>query len=140
MTKRGRRSSASLTVLTPHPGERPEPPADLTVEQAATWRAVVGARPAAFFGADTTPLLAAYTRHTASARVLADALEAIGWDAPAERLAPLLRLRDREVKAMLAVARVLRLTQQATMTPQAAATRHNAVSSTGARPWDPVPG
>ena len=137
MTKRGRRSSASL--LTPHPGQRPEPPAGLTVEQAATWRAVVGAKPVGYFGADTTPLLAAYTRHTASARVLADALEVIGWEAPAERLAPLLRLRDREVRAMLALARSMRLTQQATMGPRAAATRHNAVSSTGARPWDPVP-
>ena len=139
MTNRGRRSIASLAVLTPQPGQRPAPPADLTAEQAATWRAVVGAKPADYFGADTMPLLAAYVRHTACARRLSDALEAIGWDVPVERLAPLLRLRDRETKAVMAMARALRLTQQATMTPQSAATRSNAVSATGHRPWDAVP-
>jgi hypothetical protein len=43
--QRGRKSAESLAILAAVPGQRPEPPAELTAEQAAEWRAIVGRRP-----------------------------------------------------------------------------------------------
>jgi phage terminase small subunit len=49
------------TIVVPFPqGERPPPPAHLSVGEAGTWRAVVGARKPDHFGPEIFPLLEAY--------------------------------------------------------------------------------
>jgi hypothetical protein len=46
-----------------HSNARPEPPEDLTEEQAAEWSAVVDRLPADWFPRETHGLLARYCRH-----------------------------------------------------------------------------
>jgi len=52
-------SDHSRIVPFPQDG-RPAPPEHLSLEEAETWRAVVGARKAGFFGPEIFPLLEAY--------------------------------------------------------------------------------
>jgi hypothetical protein len=63
MAQRGRKSASSLTVVRPSSEivsfiRRPEPPAELTDEQAEEWRAIVGVMPADHFMRGNYPLLA----------------------------------------------------------------------------------
>src|SRR3712207_6215201 len=61
MADRGRKSAASLEVVTALPGQRPGPPEELTSDQAGVWRAAAATKPADRFAADTHPLLAGVT-------------------------------------------------------------------------------
>ena len=66
MGLRGPKSSAALeipSVADLRGDARPEPPEDLTEEQAAEWRAVVARMPADWFHRETHGLLAQYVRH-----------------------------------------------------------------------------
>ena len=77
MGARGRKSAASLSVVTPFL-QRPRPPAELTKEQAKEWRVIVNRLPPDWFQPEVFPLLVAYCRHVASARFVAKQLDAIG--------------------------------------------------------------
>ena len=73
---RGRKSAGALT-LTVVTGDvevvrRPEPPTELTREQAAEWRAVVDRLPADWFARETHGLLVQYCRHVVAARRVAE--------------------------------------------------------------------
>ena len=58
MKQRGRRSVASLAVVTPLPQDRrPAPPSELTAEQAAVWRDTVNAMPSDWFGRESFAVL-----------------------------------------------------------------------------------
>jgi hypothetical protein len=50
------------------PGERPQPPAELTQEEAREWTAIVGRMPQDWFPAETWPVLVAKLRITPQAR------------------------------------------------------------------------
>jgi hypothetical protein len=83
MGTRGRRSAASLTVIGAGGIEthrRPEPPSDLSDEQAAEWRSIVARMPADWFGRETQPLLAQYCRHVVSSRRVQQLVAAIEAD------------------------------------------------------------
>jgi hypothetical protein len=54
-----------------HGNARPEPPEDLTEEQAAEWSAVVDRLPADWFPRETHGLLCQYVRHVCTARRIA---------------------------------------------------------------------
>jgi hypothetical protein len=69
MGKRGRKSSAELSVVTPLKTRRPPPPEDLTEEQASEWRAVVSRMPPDWFTREHFALLADYCRHVCRARM-----------------------------------------------------------------------
>src|SRR3954451_18956821 len=119
MAQRGRKSAASLTVatVTGLPGQRPQPPDELTDEQAEVWRAVVATKPADWFQPDTHPLLTQYCRHTVAARVLARQIDGMDPACLADedqlrRYEKLLAMRERESRAINALARGMRLTQQ----------------------------
>jgi len=59
MAKRGRKSSASLSVISGNGIEvisRPDAPVDLTDEQAAEWRAIVNRMPADWFTRETVSI------------------------------------------------------------------------------------
>lgn len=143
MTKPGRKSAASLAVVTPIPGQRATPPRDLTPAEAAIWRAVAATKPADWFTPDSFPLLKAYCRHSATA----DSISALITSLPSPAVDPsvfgtldnLLKMRDRETKAVNTFGRAMRLTQQARLKAEVAATAHGKVNGAGGgarKPWE----
>ena len=139
MAERGRRSAASLSVVVGSIDGRPQAPDDLTKEQSAIWSRVVANEAADVFKtAALQQLLKDYCRHCASALKLArmiEAMEALAEmaDGHLEDYDRLLKMRDRETKAIADKATKLRLTNQARYTPQAAATA--AKKGTERKPW-----
>lgn len=118
MGQRGRRSAASLSVIPSSVVEivpRPEPPDELTDEQAGEWRAIVNRLAADWFPRETHSVLAQYCRHVVAARKVAQLIEAVE-QAPTVDVAEydtLLRMQEREGRALSALATRMRLTQQA---------------------------
>lgn len=142
MAQRGRKSAASLAVVTTLPGQRAEPPRELTKAQAEVWRAVVSTKPADWFTEDTHPLLMAYCRHVVTATVLARQIDGFNPDWLADedglkRYEKLLAMRERETRAMTALARSMRLTQQSRYKAETAATKASSVGS-GRKPWEVI--
>jgi hypothetical protein len=120
MAQRGRKSAASLSVVSVLGNERPAPPDDLTEDEASEWRAIAGRMPADWFTRENHPLLAEYCRHIVRARDLAGDLAKFKRF-PAEvrlttdgvqRYDMLLRMADRERAALVNLATKMRLTQQ----------------------------
>lgn len=140
MAERGRRSAASLSVVAGSIDGRPKAPNDLTKEQKETWDRVVANESADVFKtAALQQLLKEYCRHCASALKLArmiEAMEALPEMATddLEDYDRLLKMRDRETKAIADKATKLRLTNQARYTPQAAATAAKRAGS-DLKPW-----
>lgn len=138
--KRGRPSAASLAVARPGFAQRPEPPADLTEDQADEWRAIAARMPADWFPRETHGALAQYCRHVVRARFLAKEIERFKpeWLSDPDgmkRLEALSKMADRESRTILALARSMRLTQQARLRPETAARQSEAAGLAG-RPWD----
>jgi hypothetical protein len=122
MEGRGRKSSASLTVVSSNPTQafnRPEPPSDLTREQAEEWVAVVNRLPADWFPRETHPVLASYVRHIVAARHVAQLIVKLekAETVDVDEYDQLLRIQERESRAIVACARSMRLTQQTTYLP-----------------------
>lgn len=119
MGARGRTSSAALSVISPEgivTIRRPEPPRDISDEQADEWRAVVNRMPADWFPRETHAVLAQYCRHVVAARrvaqLIADAEANEDFDIGAYD--KLLKCQEREGRALSALATRMRLTQQTT--------------------------
>ena len=94
--------------------ERPEPPKGLTDDQANEWRAVVNRMPAEWFPRETHALLAQYCRHVVSAQHVAEIIEKL-WssdDFSLETFDQLLRMQEREGRALSSLATRMRITQQ----------------------------
>lgn len=137
--QRGRKSAAKLAVVSPLPGERYEPPADLTPEQAKVWREVVATKPQDWFTADSWPLLCAYCRSTVTVNLLCaqiDSIERGSIDDPKllAAYAKLLTMRNGEVKSLILLATAMRITQYSRLKPDTAATQHNNAGGSG-KPW-----
>lgn len=134
MDQRGRVSAASLAVVKPTTVvERPRPPGELTPEQAIEWNAVIDGLPAEWFGRETHAMLAQYCRHVVAARrisqLIADAEQGDTFDVSEyERL---LRMQEREGRAMSALATRMRITQQTSYDKS-----KKKRASGGSRPWD----
>jgi hypothetical protein len=125
MKQRGRKSAASLTVISSTGIEairRPDPPEELTEEQAAEWQAVVNRLPADWFPRETHPLRAQYCRHVVCARRVAQLIEHAEADdeLDIEDYARLLRMQEMEGRAMSSLATRMRITQQATVRAEVA--------------------
>lgn len=140
MAERGRKSAASLSVVVGSIDGRPMPPSDLTKTQVDIWERTVANESADVFKtAALQQLLKEYCRHVASAMKLAGMIEAMEAQA---QMSPddlgdydkLLKMRDRETKALADKATKLRLTNQARYTPQAAATAAKKAGE-GLKPW-----
>jgi hypothetical protein len=105
----GRRSAASLSIVSVLGNERPAPPDELTEEEAEEWRAIASRMPADWFTRENHPLLAEYCRHIVRARDLAADIAAFKRFPPEVRLTSdgiqrydmLLRMADRERAAMV---------------------------------------
>lgn len=134
----GRKSAAALSVVVGSIDGRPQPPSDLTKEQREVWdRTVANEAADTFKTAALQQLLKEYCRHVASAKHLAgmiEAMEAVQVN-DLEDYDRLLKMRDRETKALADKATKLRLTNQSRYTPQAAATAAKKGATSALKPW-----
>jgi len=130
--KRGRRSSASLTVVPALVGAVPRhrAPSELSKEQAGIWNAVVAAEPADWFSGSTRPLLVQFCRHIIAARRVAEMVATLEAEIAAksaeqsERPAVMLstvktfdrlqKMQERESRAIASLATKMRVSQQST--------------------------
>lgn len=118
--------------LVPH--DRPKPPADLGVDQASVWRETVNRLPPDWFPAETWPLLAQYCRHAVSAKRLGEEIEV----AEATKADPkdrdlLLKMHDREGRAMSSLATRMRLSQQSSYDAKKG---KGGKTGSGPKPWE----
>lgn len=139
MGERGRRSAASLSVIAGGVDRRPDPPVELTDDEAEVWQRTVASEAADVFGtAALQQLLTEYCRHVVAAARLSLVIEAHMSTAESEvslkDLDCLLKMRDRETKAVADLATKLRLTNQSRYTPKAAATAAKNQAK-GEKPW-----
>lgn len=137
MATRGRESAASKAVAALAAVEivdRPDAPYDLTDEQAEEWRSVVGMLPADWFPRETHALLASYCRHVVAARKIAMLIAAeerkrrlnvFNYDA-------LLRMQERESRAISSLMTRMRITQQALYDKS----KKKAANGTVKAPWE----
>lgn len=120
MGVRGRKSAAELTVISGDGIEtirRPEPPAELTEEQADEWQAVTNRLPADWFPRETHSLLAQYCRHVIAARRIAQLVDSIeaAEQFDLDSYDKALKMQEREGRALSSLATRMRITQQATV-------------------------
>lgn len=120
MNQRGRKSTASLEIVS-HDGitaiRRPDPPGELTDEQAHEWRCVVNRLPAEWFPRETHGMLAQYCRHIVAARRVAQLIQAAEArdEIDVEEYDRLLKMQEREGRAMSSLATRMRVSQQSTL-------------------------
>ncbi len=141
MAERGRTSAASLSVIAGAIDGRPSPPTDLTKAQKEIWeRTVANEAVDVFKTAALQQLLKEYCRHVDTAGRLSRQIEAAmaeGSEVELGALDRLLKMRDRETKALADKATKLRLTNQARYTPQSAGTAARK-AHTEQKPWQMV--
>lgn len=113
--------------------ERQKPPHDLTDEEIEVWSAVVSTEPADWFSPSTVPLLAQYCRHVVHARRIAELIErATGdKDLAVTDYDRLLKMQERESRAIASLATKMRISQQATTNH-----RGNKRPSAARKPWE----
>ncbi len=126
MGTRGRKSAAELGVIPGIP-QRPEPPDELTPQQAEEWREIVDRMPVDWFRREIHPLLCSYCRHVTNARHIAGLIEAahdldIGDRKALMRFNRLLGMQERQSSALMGLATRMRLTNQSRYTASSAAT------------------
>jgi hypothetical protein len=145
MKQRGRPSAQALDILSSTAKvldrvERQKPPHDLTDEEVEVWAAVVSTEPSEWFNASTVPLLAQYCRHVVQAKRVAELIErATGDIDPETKCATLtvgdydrlLRMQERESRAIATLAVKMRIAQQSTTNH-----RGNKKTIAGHRPWE----
>jgi chaperone required for assembly of F1-ATPase len=125
MAARGRKSAASTEIVIASSVEvvhRPLPPNELTPEQTEEWRAVVDRMPADWFPRETHGLLVQYCRHVVAARRIAQLINkterAKAFDV--DVYDKLLKMQEREGRAISSLATRMRITQQATVRAESA--------------------
>ena len=134
----GRKSAAELSVVVGSIDGRPQPPSELTKDQREVWdRTVANEGADTFKTAALQQLLKEYCRHVVTATKLAgmiEAMEAVQVNDLGD-YDRLLKMRDRETKALADKATKLRLTNQSRYTPQAAATAAKKGAGIERKPW-----
>jgi hypothetical protein len=136
-----RKSAASLSVVTQIVDHRPPVPADMPPAQAEIWRGIVNRLPHDWFKREHLEMLQAYCQHAAIAQTLARSIETFdpSWlrlDDGLARLDQLSKVLDREHRAMVMLARSMRLTHQSMYDRQAAATKSRQSIPKGTAPWE----
>lgn len=119
MTKRGRASAASMEVSKVAPIEtiqRPDAPYDLTDEQAAEWWAIVNRMPADWFPRETHGMISQYCRHVVAARRVAQLIAQAEKEKKldVDHYDKLLKMQEREGRAISSLATRMRISQQST--------------------------
>ena len=139
--KRGRKSAEALStsVISIVPGKRPEPPEELTPEQAETWRATVGRMPVGWATPELWPMICQLCRHTSLMKFLGGQLEAFDprllQDAKGfRRFEKLVAMHEKEGRALTSLLTRLRLT------PHSRYDKHRANTAVEGRrkpkPWE----
>lgn len=135
MGTRGPRSSASMALVQGNPIEavrRPIPPDELSGEQSDEWQSVVDRLPADWFPRETHGLLTQYCRHIVAARrvaqLIADHEKSDEFDV--EVYDRLLKMQEREGRAISSLATRMRLSQQTTYDPK------KRKPKAAAKPWE----
>jgi hypothetical protein len=140
MGQRGRTSGAALSVVagTAIDG-RPPAPSGLTEFQRGVWDRTVGNEAADVFRtAALQQLLMEYCRHVETADRLSKQVDRAtdeGSNLSLQEIDTLLRMRDRETKALADKATKLRLTNQSRYTPGAAGTAAKSGGAKDRKPW-----
>jgi hypothetical protein len=137
MGARGPKSAAALAVIGPggiSATMRPDPPQELGDEQSKEWRAVVNRLPADWFPRETHSLLVQYVRHVVASQRIAQliAAEERSDGFTLERSDLLLRMQEREGRALSSLATRMRITQQATFDE-----KKRKPETAGKKPWEP---
>lgn len=141
MIQRGRKSSASLSVVQLAPGmRRPDPPAELTPEQAEEWRAIVGRMPADWFTRENQAMLVDLCRHVVIARRVSEQIDAFDpeWLADEEglkRYDKLTSILERHTRTIASLSTRMRLTQQSRYNAAAANTASERAKGP-VKPWE----
>lgn len=130
-----------MSVAAPvHEIPRLPPPPQLSEFEAHVWTSIVNTKPADWFQADSLPLLLSYCKHIAQAETIDKQIAAFDpeWlktDEGLKRYKLLTDMRERESRAQTALARSMRLTQQARILPDKGG-RVVANSKKTSRPWE----
>jgi hypothetical protein len=133
--QRGRKSAESQSIVVSIvPGQRPDPPAELTRAQAAVWSTTVGALRDGWFGPENFPLLTQYCRHAALADVIAKAINVTSIQTDLSRFARLTAMQARESAVIASLATRLRLTIQSSRDSRISKRDPGAGRP---RPWEP---
>lgn len=138
--KRGRKTSAVLAIITDSQGvellpEKPRAPAHLTEDEAVVWYSVIDVHEQDWISSDQFPLLVQFCCHTMAAKKVAQLIQAelasdnFEWSTYKEMLAA----QERESRAITALARTLRITNQARYVPDSASARPTVG---GPDPWE----
>jgi hypothetical protein len=135
MEGRGRRSAASLAVVSSSAieiTERPAPPSDLSAEQKVEWVSVINRMPADWFPRETHGMLAQYCRHVVAARRVAQLIAAAEADEEfnVKDYDRLLKMQEREGRAITSLATKMRLSQQSSYD------KSKKKPSTTRKPWE----
>lgn len=122
MKQRGKRSTASLSVITPKIVDIPNAPGDLLPVERELWDSIIATRTSDFFDSATLPLLAEYCRLKTQVDAMAEEIKEFepDWlktDEGVRRYRALTSIRDQAQGRMIALARSMRLTQQARYVP-----------------------
>jgi hypothetical protein len=138
MKQRGRKSASELSVVRPLSVELPEPPANYSDEQSATWSQILASKPADWWDAGTLPLLDAYVRAITEHGRITDLIERMhplaGFDEFKE-YDQMQRTQDRLQSQMARLATKMRLSQQSKYGARGADGAASRASSKG-KPWD----
>ena len=139
MKQRGRKSQAALSVVKEATVQRPEPPAALLPPEKELWNAITGSRAPDFFDQATIPLLTEYCRLKTQVEMLAEQLNAFEpeWledDDGLRRYKTITDVRDKAEGRMIALARSMRLTQQARYVPDKA--KNRPTGGKARKPWE----
>ena len=119
MGSRGPKSTASLEVVSSSISavQRPQPVDGLTTDQANEWIDIVNLLPADWFPRETHGMLAQYCRHIVSSRRVGELIERlIDTKPPPDSFVgdydKLLKMQEREGRAMSSLATRMRISQQ----------------------------
>ena len=116
MAQRGRKSAGDLAAVSSIP-ERPKPPRELTRDQNKVWLRVVSALPIDWFGSETHDTLKQFCVHVVDAEKIRKWIDDLDAEATYKDFDNLLKMQERESRAMNALARSMRMTQQSTYIP-----------------------
>jgi hypothetical protein len=142
MAQRGRKSGASLSVLTnasPIGQKRIKPPVSMTEAEKSIWALVVNDQPADSFTDTHAALLELYCGHVVKARIIGEQILKFNSDWLADddglkRYDKLSAMAERESRAASSLATRLRITRQAV--DQQTIARSQINNSIGKKPWD----
>jgi hypothetical protein len=143
MRQRGRKSGESLAIVPVALPQRPEPPAELSPEQADVWRAYVADMPADWFTPKTFPDLANLCGLVTDCRLLRHKLQKFAGGIPEDgpgyqRYRQIRKDYESEALTIVTLETKLRLTHQSKNDSNRADKARTAIANAGAgrKPWD----